>query len=88
VSALTANEVRRYSRQRGAGRKAGVHLVLKDFGGAGQQRLRAARVLVIGAGGLGSLLIAYLAGAGIGAVRCRAQSARSLCRAFTRADRR
>src|SRR3569832_2288124 len=53
---LSADETRRYARQ----------LVLKDVGGAGQQKLKAARVLVVGAGGLGSPVIAYLAGAGVG----------------------
>jgi molybdopterin/thiamine biosynthesis adenylyltransferase len=55
---LSANEARRYAR----------HLVLKDVGGAGQQKLKAARVLVIGAGGLGSPVIAYLVAAGVGIV--------------------
>ncbi|HEV7277686.1 MAG TPA: molybdopterin-synthase adenylyltransferase MoeB [Devosiaceae bacterium] len=53
---LTPDETRRYARQ----------LVLKGVGGAGQQRLQAARVLVLGAGGLGSPVIAYLAAAGVG----------------------
>jgi molybdopterin-synthase adenylyltransferase len=55
---LSPEETRRYSR----------HLVLKDVGGAGQQKLKAARVLVIGAGGLGSPVIAYLAAAGVGTI--------------------
>ena len=55
---LSADETRRYAR----------HLVLKDIGGAGQQKLKAARVAVIGAGGLGSPVIAYLAAAGIGTI--------------------
>lgn len=53
---LSPEETRRYAR----------HLVLKGMGGGGQQALKAARVLVVGAGGLGSPVIAYLAGAGIG----------------------
>jgi molybdopterin/thiamine biosynthesis adenylyltransferase len=53
---LSPDETRRYAR----------HLVLKDIGGAGQQKLKATKVLVIGAGGLGSPVIAYLAAAGIG----------------------
>ena len=54
--ALTPEESRRYAR----------HLVLKGMGAPGQNRLKQARVLVIGAGGLGSPVIAYLAAAGIG----------------------
>jgi adenylyltransferase/sulfurtransferase len=55
---LTASEIERYKR----------HLVLKDVGGQGQQRLKAARVLCIGAGGLGSPLVMYLAAAGVGTI--------------------
>jgi len=55
---LSAEETRRYAR----------HLVLRDIGGAGQQALQAARVAVIGAGGLGSPVIAYLAAAGVGTI--------------------
>jgi molybdopterin-synthase adenylyltransferase len=53
---LTPAESARYAR----------HLVLKGVGGAGQQKIKAARVLVVGAGGLGSPVIAYLAAAGVG----------------------
>lgn len=53
---LTADELKRYAR----------HIVLADIGGIGQQKLKAAKVLVIGAGGLGSPVLQYLAAAGIG----------------------
>ncbi|UVF20593.1 molybdopterin-synthase adenylyltransferase MoeB [Microvirga terrae] len=56
--ALSSDEIDRYAR----------HIVLRDVGGPGQLRLKAARVLVIGAGGLGAPLIQYLAAAGIGTI--------------------
>jgi molybdopterin/thiamine biosynthesis adenylyltransferase/rhodanese-related sulfurtransferase len=55
---LTADEVARYSR----------HLVIPDLGVDGQKRLKNARVLVIGAGGLGAPTLLYLAAAGIGTI--------------------
>ncbi len=55
---LSPEEIDRYAR----------HLVLRDVGGPGQARLKATRVLVIGAGGLGAPLIQYLAAAGIGTI--------------------
>lgn len=45
------------------------HIVLRDIGGAGQARLKAAQVTVVGAGGIGSPVIQYLAAAGIGTLR-------------------
>jgi adenylyltransferase/sulfurtransferase len=56
--ALTVDEVRRYSR----------HLIIPDVAMAGQQRLMNAKVLCVGAGGLGSPALMYLAAAGIGTI--------------------
>jgi adenylyltransferase/sulfurtransferase len=55
---LSTTEIERYKR----------HLVLHAVGGAGQQAIKAASVLVIGAGGLGSPVVLYLAAAGVGRV--------------------
>jgi adenylyltransferase/sulfurtransferase len=55
---LSGDEIERYAR----------HIVLRDIGGPGQQKLKAARVFVVGAGGLGAPLLQYLAAAGVGTI--------------------
>lgn len=55
---LTEQQIRRYSR----------HIILEEVGGAGQEKLLASRVLIVGAGGLGAPAGLYLAAAGIGTI--------------------
>ena len=57
-SSLSEPEMERYAR----------HIIMREIGGPGQHRLKNARVLVIGAGGLGSPLLQYLAAAGVGTI--------------------
>src|SRR5262249_52312934 len=55
---FTESQIQRYAR----------HILLKEVGGVGQEKLLTSKVLVIGAGGLGSPLVLYLAAAGVGTI--------------------
>ena len=56
IKKFTDDQIKRYSRQ----------IILPEVGGIGQRKLLSSKVLVLGAGGLGSAAIAYLAAAGVG----------------------
>jgi molybdopterin/thiamine biosynthesis adenylyltransferase len=56
---LSSDELERYAR----------HIILKEIGGPGQQRLKAATVVIVGAGGLGAPASLYLTAAGVGRIR-------------------
>ena len=56
---FSSEEIDRYAR----------HFVLSEIGGPGQQKLKSARILVLGAGGLGAPVLQYLAAAGVGTLR-------------------
>ena len=58
IAGFTDERVQRYAR----------HIILQEVGGNGQQKLLSSKVLCIGAGGLGSPIIQYLAAAGIGTI--------------------